>query len=390
MRRLTQSSSSVRMHVHCLHLPLPLLTLSSRALMLFPKPVAWPHRKVLNAAQRNETDSIKGALLQAAQAAGADVLDLAVLVTETLRRWRMPWTIGLKSGFESGTGRRGALGRPLVALSADSLSAFYAQNGLDVVHPNRQGHLLIAAAAARFINDQLARLAPATDLVEPITAVLSQKPRKPHGAIGQRRRSPRGEVQIDESPDAPWEACYEADQLPVANLGGWAHASDASKGVSKRSLISRAPNQTVLLGPLPMPRSGGSCSLSVVHLGYVLSSYSSASSLNGDLKLGCEGCNCSSIAGSFSAEHRPFPLVPTRMNAQATNGTFFASLNASVRASTSFWVQQQAGSACYLSVRHQAPPVAAYQPMRSDQGSISQVQVTSLALREGSSSDVVG
>ena len=170
--------------------------------------------------------------------------------------------------------------------------------------------------------------------------------------------------------------------------------------MSKQSLTSREPNQTLSLGPLPLPFHGTSCSLSVAHLGYVLSSYSmnstSDSTTNGDLELSCVGCNCSTVAGSFSSEHRPFPIVPTRMDARATNGTFFASLNASVRASTSFWVQQRAEAPCYLHVRHlrhQAPPRTTLRvptTFNHRPSATSQVQMTSLALREASPSDVVG
>ena len=155
------------------------------------------------------------------------------------------------------------------------------------------------------------------------------------------------------------------------------------------------------MGPLPTPRgSADVCSLSIAHLGYVLASYAfdRSSAQLGDLGLSCKGCNCSSIAGSFGSELRPFPIVPTRMDAQSTSGTMFDTLNASVRASTSFWVQQRPDEACFLQVQHQ-PAAPLLPPGIASSGATqsttvgqcnSQVQVTSLALAEAAPSDVVG
>lgn len=302
-------------------------------------------------------------------AEGADVIDYSVLQARVLQR-------ASRSTLAAASSR-----------AAASLATFYAQNGVDIVHPNQHGHTLIAAAAASYISGMLGRHA-----------------RRSHSSIGDsadtrpplRRPEQRAQV-ADATPSEGWESCYDpAERLPVVSLGGWSLLDDRSKGVSKRSLISRSLNQTLRLGPLPQPRASDACSLSISHLGYVLSAYQAADVDAGALHLSCGGCNCSTVAGAHATEQAPFPLVPTRMGVWA-NETIFATLNASIRASTAFWLQQRAGEACYLFITHHPGPPSMGRGSASGLPSLatsharsSQVQVSSLALSEAAVSDIIG
>lgn len=91
--------------------------------------------------------------------------------------------------------------------------------------------------------------------------------------------------------------------------------------------------------------SSTSCALVKVHLGYLLSSYRRC---QGAFTISCVGCMCSQLTGPDAASLFPFPRVET--DAERA-GSPIAMINASVTATTGFWMQQR-GSPCYLQVEH--------------------------------------
>jgi len=92
--------------------------------------------------------------------------------------------------------------------------------------------------------------------------------------------------------------------------------------------------------------SSTSCALVKVHLGYLLSSQRRC---QGAFTISCVGCMCSQLTGPDAASLFPFPRVETDA---VRAGSPIARINASVTATTGFWMQQR-GSPCYLQVEHQ-------------------------------------
>ena len=300
--------------------------------------VTWPARSILDLAVRSRVHASRQRVFDGALAEEADVYDATALLALMLHAWRRTHKAAPARGLAS---------------------SFYAQRGKDLVHPSPKGHVLLATFVAHTIASEL-------------RAAMSQRVASPSAATVERQDE--GEKGGAPLSVAGGEQCFdEADALPVQDPGGWAlhDVGSAAKGVRKMGWVSRVVNQTMRIGPLPaFPRrhapparvpeapaeaatrsakeatpSSPRCSLEIVRLGYLMSGYQYADGrANGALHLSCDGgCSCAEMGGFFSAAQTPFPTLQT--NASAATDPMLAGLNASITATTQFWLLNGVGGA---------------------------------------------
>ena len=228
----------------------------------------------------------------------------------------------------------------------------FARRGDDTVHPSPIAHLLIGSSVARFIASRLRdATCSATKATEPLLRVA---PRQTEADAASTR----------EQSISAWEMCWDtiAPGAPPfhSSSGEWSYVNDGvSKGISKLGLASMLPNDTLTLGPLPLPAapsgtSGVSAAAVLVELGYLVSAKRKDGPHLHAFSVGCDGCDCMARASPYRFEQYPFPKVPT--DARDHPDPTYARLNATVTATTSFIALVNTSTPCHVLLTHLRPP----------------------------------
>ena len=356
--------------------------------------VVWPSQAM---AQSPHTNKDLRDIEAAARDENADVLH----VEQLLRR------VTLGSQPEVPLRRGGAARR--------YAESWYAQRGQDAVHPNAWGHLLLGAAVAHMVSMRL----DSARCHVPLTHALVVNGSRPSAFAASRKLSDQG----------VWERCWDtADTLPVAGgLSPWLLVDEGgAKRVRKLGLVSHSPGSRLRLGPLTAPASqplaskaagGMNCTLMQVELGYLVS----ATRANmGALEVSCGACACAPLFGFWAWQIHPFPLLEA--DARFTPSDAFVAMNATVTATSSFYMFAAAGQRCFVEVAHRhpssgihsrarqwvcpplsydsanqngskcgkvpLPPTRAPHPRRIVAGNESTVRIDTLSVQAGSRSDV--
>ena len=232
------------------------------------------------------------------------------------------------------------------ARNGEPSSSFYA----DPVHPNIDGHAMLAGLACAWL---LGNLVPAASRCASDGAALAAPAAKP-------------------PPSSPptYEQCYSrADAMPVlqSQAAGWRLLDEGgAKGVVKMGYVSTRVGEVLQLGPiLPEAR----CGLFDVSLGYLLSWRRA----QGALHVSCTGgCSCMPMyqyRWQKQRDHEPFPLLQTWTYARGTN-VDPALANASTTAYGRFLLvktmDEASSSSCTIRVEHMRsePSAGAEAPSR--------------------------
>ena len=380
-----------------------------RAVVIF---VIWPSKSMLmhmidvadEEAGIHSGGTVEGvdAILSAARAQGADVLNMGEVLAQLLSH-RVPF------------------------------SQLYALRGLDHVHPNPAAHILIGQCAAMMVHQRLMMAAGGA----PCGATGTSAQSTYRGITGTSRKvlSRNSPASINRSPEEPtshasaavngnaisfaelwqastpsaydseWEQCYDdAQAIPLVlnasvsssggasvrdtSVGGWRLVDEGgAKRVRKAGWVSTMPGDTLRIGPIgrqtrpPMPFAACAAARLPLRasLGYLLNRQPT----QGALLLSCDGsCQCVRDTSRYALENFPFPLVNTHL-ARAAN-PHLRLQNVSVTDETEFTIWQTVGSPCFVRVTHvgQPPGMDSITPRRSiGQSTPSRVRIDSLSLR---------
>ena len=204
---------------------------------------------------------------------------------------------------------------------------FYAQLGLDNVHPNALGHHVLGRLAARFVVGSLSRQSDPT---------LREPPRA--AAVG--RCSSR------------WERCLD-HRMPLFEPATTFQLVDegAHKGVHKYGWRSAVPGGRLVVGPLDGPPmlANRTCGLLEVRLLYLASAVRSGLPVPlvpGELVVTCSGCEC--FPEQTAQKPSPFPRISTDIN----HGRVGPVLNMSVSRSATFHAIWHVTKPCLLAITH--------------------------------------
>lgn len=280
---------------------------------------------------------------------------------------------------------------------------FYAQGGLDNVHPNALGHFAIGALMARFVAASFRRVAP---------LAWQQSPRVNTTSTRVARAS-RAKLQ--------WEVCYDHQfpqdrafgssstaveqrevrqrkakgvQAAAATSPGQPSTSfslvdeGAEKGVHKYGWASLQAGQKLNIGPIRGPPNR-SCALLRVNLLYLASTVRRDQDHRvnhlwpGDLGLDCGGCLCISDQVPYHKSLK-FPMtLRTDVNSDTDLGAGLK-MNMSVTNALTFFALWRPESACWLNVTHRANE---QMPRTNAIGSgmaVSKVRIDGLAIKDES------
>lgn len=180
----------------------------------------------------------------------------------------------------------------------------------DPVHPNTDGHAMLAGLVCAWLLGNLGTTAPPCDSTHQGTAALVTPPPMPTAARATRR--PSAPAPSPPRPGSSYERCYtQADAMPTQEplAAGWRLRDEGrAKGVVKLGYVSSHPGDVLRLGPiLPDVR----CGVFDVSLGYLLSWRRE----QGALDVSCSGsCECEPMyqyRWQKERDHEPFPRLET-------------------------------------------------------------------------------
>ena len=257
---------------------------------------------------------------QAAEAHGAEVIDLPALMAEVQSQQTKRSTAATNQASASA---------PPEPEPGRLYERMWANRGGDVIHPSPEGHLFIGAVAARCVWRGV------------LGAMCGVVP-------GQRARPlPKPQDFASEAKDRD-EVCYtRADTLPVSSglEQGWSLVDEGARnGVKKLGLLSQQVGNELELKLWPEP----GCRVLQVSLGYLVSLR--RRTLAG-FTISCPGCAwCTSVPGRFP-KLNPFPEVQT-WAPYNDDDTYYRPPGMTVTATTTFVVGTDDGADCRIRLKH--------------------------------------